>query len=492
MTTCTPRLRLAGELEVTKTLADGHIPLVLGSTSDHLILGLGPDPAALAASLPSDARVSYIESPAFVERAGQRWRDAVPSHWIRLDRLQRRLGQHVRLYTMGPRLFPSFWNPILAELRLPLAANAPRFTDETVLMHVDETRLLSREIADAFRAQDHAVQDFGGRELVDILRQGRPELFFSVNFDGLDDYGYNHALLKHAGVPVVVWCVDNPFHALSRLKSPFWKEVELFVTDPWFVDKLVAHGATRVHHLPLAANPDFFQARPIDSSLKESILFVGRSAFPCRLDYFAGLKPPHLAWEDAEALLHQGERPDFGWWLKRLGIERCWPGKQARLAGLCAEECNCALRCLALTEAAKCLPLVVVGDDAWSTLIHVPFEMRPMVDYYGPLAGLYASARFTLGVTSPLLPAGLTQRHFDTWAAGGFLLSDATPGLSLFPAELVREMTYQTPAALPELVNRLEGDPALKADVATAWRELMLREHTYAHRVSAILERVRR
>jgi len=101
---------------------------------------------------------------------------------------------------------------------------------------------------------------------------------------------------------------------------------------------------------------------------------------------------------------------------------------------------------------------------------------------------MYASARCVVGATSPLLPRGLTQRHFDVWAAGGRLVSDATPGLELFPRELTAPITYKTPAHLAGAVAALEeAGPGL----AQAWRELILNKHTYSHRIRTILERIK-
>ena len=69
--------------------------------------------------------------------------------------------------------------------------------------------------------------------------------------------------------------------------------------------------------------------------------------------------------------------------------------------------------------------LVVVGDKGWKH--HLPpgppeTPLLPPVDYYTTLPGLYRAASYTFNVTSLLLPGGLTQRHFDVWRAGGFLL----------------------------------------------------------------------
>jgi len=110
------------------------------------------------------------------------------------------------------------------------------------------------------------------------------------------------------------------------------------------------------------------------------------------------------------------------------------------------------------------------------------------VDYYIALPDLVARAACCLNCTSPLLPRGLTQRHFDTWAWGGTLLTDATPGLELFPPELTRPVTFRTPEEIAPLFRSLAGDATLRGELGAAWRELLRREHTYVHRMRRVLE----
>lgn len=188
-------------------------------------------------------------------------------------------------------------------------------------------------------------------------------------------------------------------------------------------------------------------------------------------------------------MLDQGERPDFGWWLARLKTGTLWPGTEVRQAGFCAEETGRAWRTLCLQRAQADLgSLTVFGDAGWRELLPESTDLRGVVDYYTALPDIVASAGCCLGLTSPLLPCGLTQRHFDTWAWGGLLLSDATPGLDLFPAELTQEITFQAPATLAERFRALTGSSSLAADLKTAWRAELTRAHTYGHRVAELLE----
>ncbi|MHC1713472.1 MAG: DUF3880 domain-containing protein [Solidesulfovibrio sp.] len=481
------QLRLTDETGSPKTLLVGHDVVQRTASRDWLVLGLGPDPLALAESLPPEARVGYLECPDFFDQAGEDWRAAIAAGWQRVESFDPLCDQNILFYSAGMTLFPSFWGPVSAALLLPRPAPSGITGQKTALVPAEKSRLIAAEVARALKDEGFAVQSVDRSGLIDVLEQSRPDLFLSVNFSGLDCYGEVQSVLARAGVPVAVWCVDNPFHSLSGVKCNAWKDLHLFVTDDWFVDPLRRHGAKHVHHLPLAANPDFFHAVSDRPDLADKLLFVGHSAFPGKELFFSGHSLRRDLWDEARDMLLRGARPDFGWWADRLGVERFWPGLQARCCGFGAEQAGLAWRSLVIREAAGTGNLVVCGDDAWAELEAASFELLPCVGYYDSLAGLYASARYVVGAVSPLLPHGLTQRHFDVWAAGGCLLTDNTPGLGLFPEELTRPITYQTAREIPELAHSLEKE---RADLAKAWREQISRGHTYRHRIRYILERI--
>jgi hypothetical protein len=336
---------------------------------------------------------------------------------------------------------------------------------------------------------------------------GMPELVFSVNFQGLDKRGENYALLKARGVPVAVWCVDNPWNLVSGLRTEFWKDLQLFVTDPGFIPDLEAHGARQVRFLPLATDPALFTPDPAapdpasgdGARDKGPLVFVGRSAFPDKERFFLGQSVPEELLHEALTRLRDGQRSDFFWWLEKMhpenGDARLWPGSAARRASLGAEQCSQAWRAACLRAAAP-LGLTVYGDAGWEKLLppgpagkKAP-ELRPPLDYYSGLARVYGAAPLSLNVTSLLLPQGLTQRHFDVWAAGGFLLSDATPGLALFPDELTAPMRFTAARDIPALATALLKDRPFRRDLSRRWREHILAEHSYARRIKTVLETV--
>ena len=374
-------------------------------------------------------------------------------------------------------------------------------------------RLVWREAAHALEGLGHTVisratENLSPRDLARMFalppeRSGLPEypgLFFSINFHGLDKFGENFAVLRDKGVPAAVWCVDNPWNLLSGLRTDFWKELYLFVTDPSFIPGLEAHGARRVSFLPLATEPAVFSRPgpiPEGNDTGSPVVFVGRSAFPDKERFFVGQSVPDASMAEALARLRAGERTDFSWWLHKLHLETAatplWPGSAARKASLGAEESSLAWRAACLRKAAS-LGLTICGDDGWAGQFsegdgHPSSpQYRPPLDYYTHLAAVYANASFSLNMMSFLLPGGLNQRHFDVWAAGGFCLTDACRGLGLFPKELTEPVMFATPEDIPERVAYYGKNPEEKTRIAADWKKHILAEHTYNIRMRAMIE----
>ena len=494
------RPRVATELGLEQTPPGGADQFErLGGGQPALFLGLGPDPADAVALAGPGRTVYCMEHPDFKSRMPPAWAAAVPRTWSWLapgDLPPDLPGLcEVFLYRPGMKFFPSFWGPLFARCRAR-CLEPPLPSPRTALLPGHESGLLVRELAAALAGAGFAVRVLPPAEvparLPDLLRRYTPELFLSVNLAGLDALGETYHLLRAAGTRVAAWCVDNPFHLLSGLRSAYWKDMDLAVTDASFLPTLAGLGARRLLHLPLAAWPGHLGPAaawpsPAAAGLQDRLVFVGRSAFPDRDAFFAGSAPDPEAEKRARSLLRTGQRPDFSWWVKELGVAPLWPGNAVRRAGCGAERTGLAWRTLCL-EAAADLPLTVFGDAGWSGLLPPDADLRGPLDYYGPLAAVYARAGAVLNVNGLLLPAGLSQRHFDVWAAGGFLLTDAVPGLDAFPAELVREVVFRTPAELPGLARRALADAPWRREVGAAWRELILREHTYARRVASLLD----
>ncbi len=408
------------------------------------------------------------------------------------------------LYKAGEQFFPSFWSSLLGHVRVQILydGNMPttHFRDNRVILPGTTGDLLTLELEAAFAASGYVpvrIEPQDPDALMTVLREGRPALYCTINLRGLDKYGKIANILQACDVPVAVWFVDNPWHVLSRIRLPWWRSLYLFVTDCSFVEPLRQHGAKHAHFLPLAAWYTATETRNAFEQKKHTndieTLFVGRSAFPDKAHFFAGCTVPDILLEYAEMLLSlegQGkELPHAQWWEKKLGLTRLWPETQIRKVGFGAEICAQKRRTAWLIAAAN-HNLTVYGDQNWQTLLPTQVTIRNPVDYYTTLPTLYASATVTLNVTSLLLPKALTQRHFDVWMSGGFLLSDATAGLDIFPRYLTELMNVSNPTTLQARLSHVHRDTALRHELSFAWQQHLLSHHTYQHRVQEILNHI--
>ncbi len=550
-TTRPVRTIIYDELGRERSLASGpFVPLDTPVGNGPLIfLGLGPDlkqPQKMAEAARKDGRTIYwVECPDFVAQMPGDWRDRIPPTWIPLT--SRQILQiecihaaDIFCYAPAEKLFSFFWGPLLAALKviriyhLPLIPfttpqqpscsekthlpmhDAPifrqhRHVSPMVILPGGKNDLMTMELEAAFqvlgflpmRIPTECVHDSSNSRtgvvwqipshLVTILRDELPTLFLSVNLRGLDPEGRIFRFLQACDVPVAIWCVDNPWHLFSALRCPWWKEAAIFVTDASFVQPLREHGVAFVRHLPLAAWEQVPQTRTNQDVLPkvplQPITFVGRSAFPDRDRFFAGSKIPSSLWKEAKCRLGAADPerlPHVHWWEQRLGVTGCWPGHHIRQAGLGAEQASMFRRLLWLLEAER-IGLTVFGDPGWNILYSGFSDLRSPVDYYRGLFNVYKASRYCLNVTSLLLPQGLTQRHFDVWMAGGFLLTDATPGLHIFPRELVRPISLEQPSQLSKHIEMVEKDTSFKMHLAAAWKEYLRKEHSYIIRIAYLL-----
>jgi len=86
--------------------------------------------------------------------------------------------------------------------------------------------------------------------------------------------------------------------------------------------------------------------------------------------------------------------------------------------------------------------------------------------------------------------AGLNSRAFEIPATGGMQLTDYVPEMEglLVPNEEVS--VYKTPTEGAQLAKDLVNDPGTRNKIARAGYERVISEHTYVHRMQAILNKI--
>lgn len=434
-----------------------------------LLLGAGP------ASPPRFALASpWLESPLIKKLYARLGAKPAANPALEItprETIELAASSRVYFYWPGLALDPDFWGPLLAQIRLAQNPPAPAPTHAAWLPGSDDL-LLHRELKNALGSSGFASVD----EKLNPAWDRPPAFALSVNFRGLDSEGETFYRLQSLNAPLAIWLVDNPWHLLSRVKYPWWREAALFVTDKSFIPELKKYGAKRVYFCPLAVAPHFWRQ---PRAPFEPPTFVGRLAFPDKKAFFGASAPPPTLLREAEDLTAAGRPPDYHWWVTKTGA-KLWPGLKGRVAGAGADEISARSRVRWVHGAA---PLRIIGDSAWEG---AGFAVEPPRDYCGSLGDVYAASQAILNVTSLLLPHSLNQRHFDVWAAGGLLLSDPTPGLEIFPKELTAPITLNSPEAFRGKLAAFAAKPAARAELIDAWQRHLRKEHSYEARIERI------
>ena len=470
------------------SLADGPEAweLLCQHGDEVLLLGLGPGTGPFLSSL-QDQKLYWLEAPEILTATQSQQR--IPSTWVALSQERARSAftkAKVYYFRQNAYFAPAFWSSFLGHC---FAQNWQQKAATAVYIPGNRGLLLHRELVWACRKLgfDKVVEklDCENEEALFSAFSGRaPAFCLSVNGRGLDVHGRLFALFKALHVPCAIWLVDNPWHVLSRFKLPWWKEANLFVTDPTFIPTLSSEGAKHVSFLPLACAPHMWRplAEVHEGVQQEKLRFVGSSAFPGKDRFFAATRLPDDLLAKAGELAANGGQPDIHWWYRQSSC-RLWPGAESRLAGAGTELCSQARRVRWLEEASR-IGCEVVGDKGWKTLLPKACTKGP-VDYYRELPDLYSGA-IIFNITSLQLPGSLNQRHFDVWAAGGFLITDAMPGLEIFPKELWREIAITNPSQLRALLSRIGQERRHFYELQVAWRECLSSEHSYLNRLHSL------
>jgi spore maturation protein CgeB len=135
---------------------------------------------------------------------------------------------------------------------------------------------------------------------------------------------------------------------------------------------------------------------------------------------------------------------------------------------------------------------VIYGDPGWRELLGNGAALRPEVNYYDELPQVYNASAINFNATSLQMKAAVNQRVFDAPAAGGFVLTDFREQLAeLF--EVGEEVAcFGEPGEIGDLVRFYLKHPEVRKTMTAKARRRVLAEHTYRHRVAAMLDTMRR
>jgi spore maturation protein CgeB len=464
-----------------------------------LFLGMGANTDNILTCCEKKKQIFYLEHEEFAKQINVQ----VPANFIKItpNELLSLCDDEffaetdILFYKQNLQLFPGFWNNILIELRnkalLPTFSQ-PAGKQKYIFLSGGKNDLLHRELCQAIHDIGSTPVEIGQKnlqEILELLDANPPLLYLAVNAQSLDGNGIIYQYLKQKNIPLALWFVDNVWNILSGFSQKWWKECHLYLTDFSFAKELQKEGAKNIFPLPLASHnlSASYQTIP-----EIPLFFVGNSSFANKKSYFSGCKLEHdfeqnLYRTIKKNLFAQKEIPDFhSIYQELLPNQPLWQNKQGRTIGYAAAKADLYLRKLWLEGLS---PLIhIMGDNAWQDILSTAHTFYKPVDYYNNLPTYYKNSLFTLNLTSLLMPANLSQRHFDVWKHQGFLLSSPSSGMKIFPQDMQSIITVNNPQ---DCLNRLElllTKPALKTEIQATMQNEIAQKNCYTHRLQYILE----
>jgi len=425
----------------------------------------------------------------------------------------------VFVFAPGIAFMPEYYEPVRAALersvsfRLWERLRYPKLASEQLTVALfDFGYFLTEEIARALEAFGHSVVRVRGRKdetcgdilgkAVETIASKRPDFFLTVNHLGFDEEGVLADFFRSVEMPTAVWYVDNPglvTRAYPKNASPYCC---VFTWDESFVELLRGIGFGNVEYLPLAADEEVFCPMRLSSARKSrlgaDVGFVGNSAVQKAQEWLQNVRQElHPAMEriarrlsDARYFTYREAAETATHDSERTLLEKLTEKERSEFEGAVLWRATLLYRLSCLLALEEFSPMVR-GDAGWKELLSDKFRLGPNLNYYKDLPAFYNACRINFNATHIQMETAVNQRVFDVPACGAFLLTDRQSSLSTLFEEGKEVITYGSPEEIAELARFYMRNDTAREAVAAKGRARVLREHTYKHRVGAIIKRLR-
>lgn len=352
-----------------------------------------------------------------------------------------------------------------------------------------------------------ADKEIGGTEFVEQLLKAvvtfHPDCIFTMNHMGVDREGVLTALLEKLQLPLASWFVDNPqliLHSYRGLASPW---TVIFTWDRDNIPLLNRQGYKHAFYIPLGTDPQRFRPRQVKATFRSplfptSVSFVGNS-----MVYKVGgrLRAGHfsrdllIGYRQIAADYSGAQERSMRHFLLEYA-----PRVKSAYEALPSDEDRLAYETMLTWEAtrqyrSRCvqhiLPFspVLVGDKGWRHTLKsdLNWHLHSEVSYYEDLPDVYLSSAINFNCTSKQMKGAVNQRIFDVPATGSFVLTDWREQLEELFVPGKEVICYREPEEIQELVRYYLTHPHERRKIATAARHRVLGEHTWDHRVTAMM-----
>ncbi|MDY6823413.1 MAG: glycosyltransferase [Thermodesulfobacteriota bacterium] len=396
----------------------------------------------------------------------------------------------------------------------PAWQDYPKFIqDSSTILLVSTKDLLLPEIQNAADRLGYACQtlrisdstmDAGKvyRMFVHAIKTIRPDFVLTVNHLGLDREGLIVKLLEQCRLPFASWCVDSPHLILNQYANTRSHWLSLFMWDADYLPVVRQAGFKRATYLPLGVDETIFSpGNTGESPLPPAFVsFVGNSmaiktasvlerhringALLKNVDHLARVfeKSSHVNVRDLMAEQFPSLFSEF----QTLTDEQAYgyeTGVIWQATGNYRRE---------MVKQLKPFNPVIVGDPGWQKVIGNGYTVHRELNYYQELPWFYNVSEVNFNATSRQMKGGLNQRVFDVPACRRVLLTDHTRQLENLMEPGKELLAYNDADEIGYWLNRVKSDPAYYHQVAENGYRRVLAEHTYTHRLTDLVETMRR
>jgi len=409
--------------------------------------------------------------------------------------------------------FRDYYTPVLDSLRSSINVRLwdrlryAKFRGETCsVLLIDSGYFLTRETENALLQLGHRVMKVPvskrerGEVVVSRLIKGicdfKPDFILTINHLGLDEDGTMTSFLKSIEMPLASWYVDSPNLIVRAFEGNVSPYVSLFLWDRGYMKDMRSLGFESVSYLPLAADDTVFT--PLAGGGRNGhyecdVSFVGNSMVVPAMESLEKVPVRLRSLVEEAAVILSSARISFDEALTTLERDAL-----SMIDSLSARE-RLDFEAAAIWRATLLYRLSCVkalrefhprihGDEAWKGLLDDNYTVGPSLNYYDELPKLYIGSRINFNATSLQMTGAVNQRVFDVPACGAFLLTDHQESIEeLF--EVGKEViTYKERDEIPELAGFYLNNPGEREKIARMGRERILKEHTYRHRLAAIVQ----
>lgn len=421
------------------------------------------------------------------------------------------------VFVFAPELaaFPEYYVPIrkvldkTASFRLWDRLRYPKFTgDRLTIALFDFGYFVTEEIARAAGALGHEVVRVPGNKeekcgallgrAIEVIATRRPDCFVTVNHIGFDEEGVLADFFESIALPAAIWYVDSPNLVVRDYDKNVSPYSFVFLWDESYIRDMKSLGFENVLCLPLAADESVFRPVPVSASERRKIGaavgFVGNSMVLSVRDRLRKVpRDLHAAVDGmakrfamsrdvpfataVEALMAPPERDRF---------EAMPDAGKSDFEAAVLWRATLLYRLSCIRELEEFHPRIR-GDAGWKGLVGREFRLGPPLDYHKELPGFYNACTVNFNATNLQMGTAVNQRVFDVPACGAFLLTDhqgSIEGLFEVGKEVV---TYKERGEIADLARFYLRNDAARETIARKGRERILAEHTYRHRIGAIL-----